>query len=181
MEIEVKARLKDREGVITKLKELGCEFGVSKTQDDTVYAQNIGTVEEYYSNSVFLRIRIQDDGKVIFTAKQPIRKSASELVKVEHESEISSADEMREMLKMMGYREAVRTKKTRQIGHYNDYEICLDDIEGLGSFIEIEKIAEENIARMIQKEMLEFLISLGTSPEDQVMKGYDILQLEQKI
>jgi adenylate cyclase, class 2 len=68
--------------------------------------------------------------------------------------------------------------KKRQTTHCDGYEICLDEVEGLGAFIELEKIAEEKDAGHIQKQMLEFLISLGISPDDQVKKGYDILMLE---
>jgi predicted adenylyl cyclase CyaB len=56
----------------------------------------------------------------------------------------------------------------------------MDDIEGLGAFIELEKIAEENDVAKIQDEMSIFLKKLGVSSEDRIRKGYDILMLESK-
>ena len=180
-EIEVKARVIDQNDVLKKLAALGCAFSEPVNQDDMVYTEKIGTLDVFLSNNVFLRIRIQNDGRVILTAKKPVKKDAENLVKIEHETAVSSAEEARAILELMGYQQAVRVKKIRQTAHFNDYEICLDDIEGLGSFIELEQMAESEEADKIQKEMFTFLMSLEISPEAQVKKGYDILMIEKGI
>jgi adenylate cyclase class 2 len=177
-EIEVKARVEDKEALRQALVELGCVFNAPVRQDDTVFALKIGTLEEFLSNDSFLRIRIQDDGTVILTAKKQIRKSEGGLVKIEHETIVQSADASRSILELMGYQEAVRVKKSRQTAHLKEYEICLDDIEGLGLFIELEQMGESDDAPAIQKDMLDFLLSLGISADTQVKKGYDILMIE---
>ena len=182
MEIEVKARLKDKEGVMAKLISLGCEFSPVKTQDDMVWTEKTGTLDEFLSNRVFLRIRIQNGEKVIMTAKKPKELSGDgALVKREHEVVVDSAEEARDILDMLGLKEAVRVVKKRQTCAYKEFEICVDEIENLGSFIEMEKIAEKEEAESIQKEMFAFLLSLGISSEDQVKKGYDILMLEKQL
>ncbi|HUC01758.1 MAG TPA: class IV adenylate cyclase [Candidatus Paceibacterota bacterium] len=181
MEIEVKAKLKDKAEVIKKLSGLGCQFSEIKTQDDMVWVEKVGSLEDFLSNKVFLRIRIQNGEKVIMTAKSPKAKEGNEsLVKREHEVVVNSADEARSILSMLGLQEAVRVVKKRQTAKYAGYEICIDEIEDLGSFVELEKIAEEGDATQIQKQMIEFLKTLGILPEDQVKKGYDILMLERK-
>ena len=178
MEIEVKARLKDKNAVMRKLADLGCVFSKPKTQDDMVYAEKTGSLETFLSNDVFLRIRIQDGSKVIFTVKKPAQKSNEMLVKYEHEVVVDSAEELKGALSLMGFSEVVRTKKMRQTAHYGDYEICIDEIEGLGAFIELEQMAAKEGAEEIQKRMFEFLLTLGVEKEDQVKKGYDILMIE---
>lgn len=178
MEIEVKVHLRDREAFVAKLKALGCELSEPKTQDDTVYVRKTGTVEDFISNDVFLRIRIQNGSKVIFTAKAPITKSAEELVKQEYETIIESVEQARGILKLAGFREAVHIVKTRRTAKCKGYEICIDDVDGLGAFVEVESITDDPDVRRVQKEMFDFLLSLGVSPEDQVKKGYDILMLE---
>jgi adenylate cyclase, class 2 len=181
MEIEVKAKLKDRVVVIEKLAALGCRFSDIKTQDDMVWVEKTGSLDDFLSNKVFLRIRIQNGEKVIITAKSPKAKQGNEsLVKREHEVVVNSADEARNILSMLGLQEAVRIVKKRQTAKYEGYEICMDEIENLGSFIELEKMAEEKDAAQIQEQMLEFLGTLGILPEDQVKRGYDILMLERK-
>ena len=181
MEIEVKAKLKDKAGVMEKLAAFGCQFSDIKTQDDMVWVEKTGSLDDFLSNKVFLRIRIQNGEKVIMTAKSPKAKQGNEsLVKREHEVVVNSADEARNILSMVGLQEAVRVVKKRQTAKYEGYEICMDEIENLGSFIELEKIAEDKDAAQSQEQMLEFLGTLGILPEDQVKKGYDILMLERK-
>ena len=34
--------------------------------------------------------------------------------------------------------------KTRQTGKLNDVEVCIDSVEGLGDFMELERLAGEN-------------------------------------
>jgi adenylate cyclase class 2 len=179
MEIEIKARLRDREAVMAKLTALGCIFSEPKTQDDMVWVAKTGSLEEFLSNPVFLRIRIQNDGAIVLTAKKSKAFTGdSSLVKREHEVVVDSADEARNILEMLGLKEAVRVVKKRQKTNHSGYEICIDDIEGLGCFLELEKIGEESEAVRIQEEMIVFLESLGISAADKISKGYDILMLE---
>jgi len=181
MEIEIKAQLQDKDAVMAKLRGLGCEFSPVKTQDDMVWTENTGSLETFLANKVFLRIRIQNNEKVILTAKQSktdLQGGASNLVKREHEVVVDSAEESRGILEMLGLKEAVRTVKKRQTAEYNGYEICIDEVEGLGSFIELEKMGEKEEAEKIQSDMSAFLATLGVKAEDQVHKGYDILMLE---
>jgi adenylate cyclase class 2 len=79
----------------------------------------------------------------------------------------------------MGYKMANRVVKNRRKGMVGEYEICLDEVEDLGTFIEVEKMAEEDIEQ-VRKELLDFTISLGVSLEDEVKRGYDILILEKQ-
>lgn len=182
MEIEVKARLKDKAGVMKKLTEFGCAFSKPKTQDDTVWSKKVGTLKMFLSNEAFFRIRIQNGSKIILTAKKPKAKTGhASLVKHEYEVVVDSAEEARGILRLMGLAEAVRVIKARRTANYKEYEICIDEIENLGDFIEIEKFGEEKSAKMIQKEMLEFLGKLGVSSDDVVKKGYDILMLEKSV
>ena len=173
-EIEIKAKLINREGVIEKLKALGCVFEPAITQEDTVYTKNTGSLKEFLGNDVYLRIRVKNNGKIFFTLK---KNTAVKLVKIEHEVEISSKEEMHQALLLMGYREAVRVDKTRIITHYNGCEICIDDVKNLGSFIEMEKMAEGD-GEKIQEELFIFFESIGIKQEDRAFSGYDILMIQ---
>lgn len=182
MEIEIKAKLRDAEAVAEKLRVLGCVFSEPKTQDDMVWVENLGSLEVFLANKTFLRIRVQNSDKVILTAKKSktdlANATGANLVKREHEVVVDSAEEARGILEMLGLQEAVRVIKARQTTEHNGYEICLDDVEDLGSFIELEKMGEEADAPRIQKEMMNFLATLGVSEGDLVHKGYDILMLQ---
>ena len=164
----------------SQLSGLGCDFSETKVQDDRVFAVKGNTLEVYLANKVFVRIRIENGNKTILTAKKPIRASDG-LVKIEHETIVESALELELILAMMGLMEIVRTKKSRTFAHYQRFEICIDDIENLGTFIEVEALADESEAENLQVEMFSFLKSLGITDETRVTKGYDILMFEKTL
>ena len=83
-------------------------------------------------------------------------------------------EELEKLLSVMGYFPVLHIKKERVIGHLNEYEICLDNVESLGPFIEVEKMSDED-PQAVRKELQDFLFSLGVKEEDEVHVGYDIL------
>ncbi len=175
-EIEVKAHLKNKDQVLEKLTVLGCVLSEPVRQIDTVYTRiPAQTVEEYMKNDHFVRIREKSDGRFIFTVKKPLSKQV--LTKAEHETEIKDAKELEQALFLMGYQIANKVIKVRRTAHCGEFEICIDEVEKLGSFIEIEKMSNGDVDA-VRKELNKFLISLGVSSEDEVHKGYDIMEIE---
>lgn len=175
-EIEVKARVKDEAGLITKLSELGCVLSEPVEQDDAIYSNLEGNAFlKFAPGKNILRIR-KAKGKIILALKQP---QGNELANIEKELEIGNAEEMAQILKLLDYPEVVRVVKTRRKTHFENYEICIDEVQGLGSFVEVEKMSEENPAK-IQEELFDFLASLGVKREDRVCQGYDTMLYEQK-
>ncbi|MDO8482814.1 MAG: class IV adenylate cyclase [bacterium] len=176
-EIEIKARLRNKAAIIEKLKSLGCVFEKQATHEDTVYAEHVGSLTAFRTNKVFLRLRVKNGSKILFTLK---KRMANDLDAIEHEVEVSSKDEMEKSLLLMGYREAARVNKARETTRYNGCEICVDEVENLGSFIEMEKLSEDGDSVKIQEELFRFFLSLGVLLEDRAFSGYDILMMEQK-
>ena len=175
-EIEIKAKLKNKTQVMKKLKALGCEFSAPITQEDSVYTKNVGTLEMYRNNEAYLRIRIKNVVETLFTFK---KKGVNDLDSIEHEVTINSKEEMEQALFHMGYKKAMEIDKTRTITHYDGCEICIDEVKGLGSFIEMEKLTnEKGDAQKIQDELFKFFKTLGIDKKERVMHGYDILTLQ---
>jgi adenylate cyclase class 2 len=172
-EVEVKVKVSDFGKVKQQLTEMGCVFSQQITQDDVTFVDsNYGEYDEFQPGKNILRLRKSDD-KYIFTLKQPQR---NEMDSIERESEISDPEEFEAALLLMGYRKVVKIHKTRVKTKYKDCEICLDEVEGLGSFIEVEKIITgDGDAIEVQEQLFEFLITLGIDPKDQVFNGYDTL------
>ncbi len=174
-EIEIKAYLKNKSAVLKKLAELGCELSEPVIQTDTVFAKVVAPYADYLKNEYFIRIREKNDGTFLFTVKMQM---STELTKTEYETKIDNGNAMMQALVAMGYQQANRLKKIRQIAHYGDFEICIDAIEGLGEFIEIEKMSNDD-ENTVRSELETFLYALGVSPEDETKKGYDMLVMEQ--
>lgn len=180
-EIEVKAKVKDKEILIQALQNVGCELGNPIVQEDTVYVRNVGNLETFLANDYFLRIRECDDGSIYFTFKRPksnrLPKQDS-LDKVEHELKVDSKEACEGILQELGLSKQVYTKKTRRKAKWNGYEICFDEIDGLGVFIEIEKMAsDDEKMEDVERELLNRLVSFGVDPNDRIMQGYDILTI----
>ncbi len=174
-EIEVKAYLKDREAVTKKLAALGCVLSEPIRQIDTVYSKTSTTTGDYNSaNEHFLRIRKTSDGKVLFTVKEKMKQH---MASKEFETEVSDGEALEQAVFLMGYSVANGLDKTRSTAHYKEYEICLDDVQELGSFIEVEKFSDEDPDKVVE-ELFQFLMTLGVAREDQVFKKYDTLIME---
>ena len=62
---------------------------------------------------------------------------------------------MRDILGLLGFEKIVEVHKTRRKMKYNDYEICVDDVHGMGNFIEVEKFSDEP-GEKIQSELFNF-------------------------
>lgn len=174
-EIEVKAILKDKDGVYQKLKNLGCVFDEPVFQDGTEFSQYEPNLTNYLKAPYFLRIRTQN-GTHTFTCKS-VPSEKYPLAKKEHETKIEDREQLENILKTIGFNPVLRIAKTRIIGHIGSYEVCLDDIENLGSFIEIEKMSDES-SEIVTKELRDFMYSLGILSEDEVYEGYDILMFK---
>lgn len=170
-EIEVKARVRDKSRLIKELEKLKIVLGEPIIQKDIIFAENLPDFTDFQPNINFLRIR-QENDKSIFTLK---RSELNETENTEHETEVANRGELTEIIKLLGFQEAVRVNKTRRKARYQDFEVCVDEIDGLGSFIELEKLVERGDIEAIQTELFGFLKKLGISEDDRVTLGYDTL------
>lgn len=175
-EVEVKARVFDKSKLLNKLKGLGCVLSEPIRQEDRIYfPKGVSFAILDKLNNPFLRIRIQEHKK-IFTLK---KSRSDELDNIEHETEIENSEEMDAIIKLLGFTPSIRVTKLRQKGKLGECEICIDEVENLGSFIEIEKIIPDSESKeKTIVELLKILHELGIEPEDRVFKGYDTLIYE---
>lgn len=176
-EIEVKAKVYDPALLLKNLKNLGADFSGPTIQVDSIYVKDKNVFLDFKPETNFLRIREQN-GKTVFTLKRSV---INELDKIEKELEIKDKKVMAEILELMDYHEAVKIIKIRRKCYLNNYEICLDKVEDLGSFVEVESLVKDGNSLKIQSEMFEFLETLGVNKSDQVFEGYDTMIFKQNI
>lgn len=183
-EIEVKARLNNKEKVLEHLKNAGIEILETKYQKDIAFWPNdITNIEGgHLLGKNFMRIREQESGgkkRIILTLKQTV---TNQLDCKEYEVDIIEEDipALRDMVTALGFYEFITIEKKRTIAKLNDIEICLDDVKDLGSFIELEKFGDSNDANKIQAELNTILASWGISEDDYLFEGYDILLYKHK-
>lgn len=172
-EIEVKAALRDKESFLKRALERGIEFGDAAIQDDVTYETDIPYKDPRWN---IFRIRKQG-GKIILTMKYKASNSPRD--NHERETVIEDADQVADMLERVGYSRGIRIRKSRRIAHYKGLELCMDEVDNLGSFVEAEKLTEEDAdVDAIQAQLWQLLLDLGIHPEDRTDKGYDIMMHE---
>jgi len=81
----------------------------------------------------------------------------------EYETKIDDIDQLKKILQALNFQSLVKVDKLRKTYLYQDYEIAIDKIEGLGDFVEIEyKGASQDVdPKIITNEMVKFLKDLG--------------------
>lgn len=170
-EIEVKARLRSFSQTKATLEKLGCVFSPEIIQKDTNYINKESTFPKITPGCQALRIREEGD-RIILTFKESVN---NELDKIEREVEISDKKQMEDIVRFIGFLPSVTFTKKRIKTTYKGMEVCLDSVENLGDFIEIEKLTDEDNGQKVQEELMQILEELGISRGDRVFKGYDTL------
>lgn len=172
-EIEVKAKIENIENIKDKLLNLGCTFNDVLFQKDIIFLQNGIEFGDIKKGMPVLRIR-NSNGVVLLTLKKTII-DENELIKLEKEVVVSDENEMISMLESMEYHEVLVVNKKRIECKYNEISICIDEVDGLGSFIEVEILSDDDREKELQDYLFTFLKSLDVYEKDRVFKGYDTL------
>ncbi len=170
-EVEIKIKVNDFNDIKKKFEDLGCIFSEAIEQSDMVYIPNSEPGVPVPPGTNVLRIRKQK-GKTLFTLKQG--HPGNHLAKLERELEILDSVQMDDIIKLLGFKEIALVNKKRIKGKIKEFEICLDEVEGLGSYLEMEKMTAGDPA-VAQQEMLDFLSGLDINISAREKMGYDVL------
>ncbi len=170
-EVEVKAKLRNKDKVVKKLQDLGCDLSEEIIQTDKVFAPNDVTNLPTGRNLPFLRIRESKD-KYLLTLKIP---QSNSLDKYEQETYVTDPAALENIILRIGFKLMVTIRKYRRKCTYNSWEICVDKVEGLGDFVEVEQLSEDGDSEKIQSELFNFLKTLGIEDADREHFGYDVL------
>jgi len=177
-EIEIKAKVRDPAATLAALEKFGIKLSAPKKQHDIAYG--LPDAIPHHPDFNWLRVRTENNSKIIFTLKRSV---TGALDSIEHETTVDSATEITAIIKDLGYVFYSEITKTRRKAQYGDIEICYDEVQHLGTYIEAEKLcAHDTDAEAVVEELWAFFDRLGVSRNDQVTTGYDVLleQLRQR-
>jgi adenylate cyclase class 2 len=178
-EIEIKASISSVESIVDVLTRQGVTVSDPVTQHDRVYGE-AGVDGGGENTAPWLRIRSetrQGVTKHIFTLKRSI---TNQMDSIEHETEVADEVEIERIIEQLGFEIYSDLTKTRQKAQFGDIEICIDTVDGLGTFIEAEKLtADEVDYDAVIRELWDVFASLGVKPADEVTDGYDVLMNKQ--
>ena len=132
--VEIKARVSNVEAIRRKAAAVADKGPVEITQDDTFFRCESGRLK--------LRVFSSDEGELIFyrRADEQGPKESFYLL-----SPTSAPDTLRESLSL-AYGQTGRVRKHRTLFFAGRTRIHLDQVEGLGSFLELEVVLEDGEA-----------------------------------
>ena len=133
IEVEVKAKINSFEEMEEKLEKIGAEKSKTEFQED-IYFQS--PIVDFAKTDEALRVRTTNNN-IFITYKGPkLNKDAK--TRKEVEMNIESAQKAKDIFEEIGFKEARTVRKNRQYYTFENFEISLDDVEGLSPYMEIE-------------------------------------------
>ncbi len=169
-EIELKFKVDNLDKVINKLESMQAKISDVISQDDSIFVQNLDNTESV-EGSVWLRIRKTDDKVELNYKKQSAKKMESE----EIEFGVSSYEKANAFLKTLGFKKWVEVKKQRRYTKYKDCNICIDEVERLGNFIELELLIDKKEDIDYEQKLLDYAKELGIDTNNRINSHYDTM------
>ena len=149
IEVEVKAKIDSFEEMERNLESLGATKTKSEFQED-IYFQS--PIVDFAKTDEALRIRTTDNDTFI-TYKGPKLNDRAKTRK-EVEMTVEIAAKAADILEEIGFRPARTAKKSRQYYSYENFEISLDDVDGLPPYMEIEVALDDGEDYSRAQEMI---------------------------
>ncbi len=169
-EIELKFRIRNEEQLMNKLANLNCTVGDLIEQNDTIYVNDLKNVESV-EGSLWLRVRKENDRIELNCKKRSDKMQDSK----EIEFGVDSYEKAKEFLETLGYKKWVEVNKKRRYSKYLNYNLCIDEVERLGLFIEIELLVNEDDKNDYIEDLMGVANLLGLDKNDIINSHYDTM------
>ena len=161
-EIEVEVAFDNsKEEVIRILSKY--EYIGEKEIYDTYYYDpqrpNLKPEEDLRLNETF-RVRKTDSSSYITYKKQHF-KGKLWIYSDEYETSIGDADTIKKVISLLGLKPLIEVHNKRKIYKHKNFEIELEEIDGLGLFIEVEKMSRSDNEMREKEKIREFIRGLG--------------------
>ena len=176
LEVELKASL---EGISPahieeKWHSLGFVPATSQQESDTYYS---GVDRDFHETDEALRLRrrrLLPDGpsQCLITYKGPKMSRASR-TRREYEVAVSDGETAARLMESLGHRPVLTVKKVRRELKKGSVTLCLDEVDGLGRFLELENLVTDGGDRdTAERALLDLLDLLGVSRDRLIRASY---------
>jgi adenylate cyclase, class 2 len=136
--IEVEVKVRAAPGTLKQVKALGARFLEAEHHQDLYFN---APDRDFRRTDEALRIRIKD-GKANLTYKGR-KLDASTKSRLELKADIHDPEALKQILVALGFTPSGEVRKTRTKYVLGELTFALDEVEGLGSFLEIEVSAQD--------------------------------------
>ena len=169
-EIELKFQVDNFDKIKSILDDNNEKLSEEYHQSDTIYVSDLNDTESK-EGSIWLSVRKVNDKIEMNLKKQSAKKMESE----EIEFEVSDYFLANKFLSALGYKEWVQVNKKRVYSKYDDVNICMDEVERLGYFIELELLIDENDEKDYESILLDYAKKLGIDTDRRINSHYDTM------
>lgn len=179
-EIEIRLKVEDNKPLLKFLGEKG-DFKYEKHQKDEYFIPAHRNFIEAKPIKEWLRLRREEDKHLLNYKNWHYDDDGKSYHCDEYEVKIDNADKLADILKALNFKSLVVVDKKRKVFEFENYEIALDCVEGLGDYIEVEyKGEEERDIKKVAEEMKNFIKQTGCQIIEQDFVGYPYLLLNKK-
>lgn len=172
-EVEAKARVRNAEAARRRLEGKGFVFGRSTFQKDYIYAATRASITEPRAGGTVVRIR-HEDGEATLNLK---KHRANELDVIEYQTLVSDSGIVASILLELGLTPQVVVSKERAKARRGDLTACVDIVEELGHFVELEASfaseptpsAQESLRNELRDLLADEIIEIATWGYDRLL------------
>lgn len=168
LEVEAKVALRDRAGLERRLRELGAQAGAPQRQEDTFFRH---PARDFSRTDEALRLR-RVGARLELTYKGPKQGGA---LKARVEQTVAVAADPTALLASLGFVPAATLGKVRVPYHLGHVEVAIDEVDGVGLFVEVEATGADREAA--GKLVEDALRRLGLDREPREARSYLELKL----
>jgi len=154
LEIEIKCYCDSPEELETRIKSIGAEFIETRSESDIYFnhpSRDFAVTDE--------ALRIRRVNKICRITYKGPKISKTTKARIEHETTVGDFNAIRNIILSLGFVESGIIEKERTVFALGDSEISIDNVKGLGVFVEIERIGE--LKEEIEKELFDTAAKLG--------------------
>jgi len=180
-EIEIKFTLSDTQFVqLKQWLEANAQY-VREEKQEELYFNNPEPSQTFYFKSKHgyidalkaLRVRKTNKGDTVCYKYSNIDKNTGKILyKNECETKVPDGKVFVEIFENMGFTDKIQVKKTRNIYTSGDFEIVIDNVEKLGTFVEVELKREYADAQAGIAAINNFIKSMGITSYMQFNRSY---------
>ncbi|MCA9178781.1 MAG: class IV adenylate cyclase [Planctomycetales bacterium] len=181
LEVEIKFRLADPDDLVRRVEAIGGHFGDPVEQADTYFAhpqRNFAETDE--------ALRIRRSGKETRVTYKGPKIDTLTKTRLELELPIHDFDQHAKLFELLGFQRVATVRKQRRTAHLRlasptqesdwSIEVCWDEVDGLGAFVELETTADESNLPAARQTLLDLAAQLELRNSER--RGYLDMLLE---
>jgi len=162
-EVEILVQVFDKKKVLASLKQFKF-LGIKKTKDVYFY-DPLSKDMNLPSPTAWLRLRTKEK-KHFLAYKKDVCRGKKWIYSDEYEIAISDVSAMENILKHMGFKKLIILNNKKHTYLTKEYEIVFEEVKGLGTFLEVEKLHAKGNVEKIKKEIRAFISNLGIKAKE---------------